>query len=52
MLVVVDLVSVALFGGLVPGFLLGLFAFRVKSRWCPHCGGSTMSSPPPAGRQP
>ncbi|WP_328347341.1 hypothetical protein [Micromonospora sp. NBC_00421] len=29
------------FGGLVPGFLLGLLAFRVKSRWCPRCGGST-----------
>jgi hypothetical protein len=20
------------------GFLLGLFAFRVKARWCPKCG--------------
>ncbi|WP_405114670.1 hypothetical protein OG559_10350 [Micromonospora sp. NBC_01405] len=29
------------FGGLVPGFLLGLLAFRVKSRWCPRCGEST-----------
>ncbi|MFC4105367.1 hypothetical protein [Micromonospora zhanjiangensis] len=26
---------------LVPGFLLGLFAFRVKSRWCPRCGATT-----------
>jgi hypothetical protein len=29
------------FGGLVPGFLFGLLAFRVKSRWCPRCGEST-----------
>ncbi|WP_431903907.1 hypothetical protein [Micromonospora carbonacea] len=34
------------FGGLVPGFLLGLLAFRVKSRWCPRCGGSTLAMPP------
>lgn len=30
-------------GGLLPGFLLGLFAFRVKSRWCPRCGESTQT---------
>lgn len=36
-----------LFGGLVPGFLLGLLAFRVKSRWCPRCGGSTHPMPLP-----
>ncbi len=29
------------FGGLMPGFLLGLFAFNVKARWCPRCGEST-----------
>jgi hypothetical protein len=29
------------FGGLMPGFLLGLLAFRVKSRWCPRCGETT-----------
>ncbi|MFY1670019.1 hypothetical protein ACN27G_08670 [Plantactinospora sp. WMMB334] len=23
------------------GFLAGLFAFRVKSRWCPRCGATT-----------
>ncbi|WP_343449177.1 hypothetical protein [Micromonospora oryzae] len=34
------------FGGLVPGFLLGLLAFRVKSRWCPRCGESTLAVPP------
>ncbi|WP_377566798.1 hypothetical protein [Micromonospora sonneratiae] len=30
-----------LFGGLLPGFVLGLLAFKVKSRWCPRCGEST-----------
>lgn len=34
-----------LFGGLVPGFLLGLLAFRVKSRWCPRCGEATHTMP-------
>ncbi|WP_326554004.1 hypothetical protein [Micromonospora sp. NBC_01813] len=29
------------FAGLMPGFLLGLFTFRVKSRWCPRCGETT-----------
>lgn len=43
-------VSIAL-GGLVPGFLLGLLAFRVKSRWCPRCGASTEAMRPPMGRQ-
>jgi hypothetical protein len=28
---------------LVLGFLAGLLAFRVKSRWCPTCGASTMT---------
>lgn len=37
------------FGGLVPGFLLGLLAFRVKARWCPHCGQHTQ--PLPEGRE-
>jgi hypothetical protein len=27
--------------GLLLGFLAGLFAFRVKSRWCPECGAAT-----------
>jgi hypothetical protein len=29
--------------GLVLGFLAGLFAFRVKSRWCPACGRTTVA---------
>ncbi|SCL34484.1 hypothetical protein GA0074692_3843 [Micromonospora pallida] len=36
-----EVIVAVVFGGLLPGFLLGLFAFRVKSRWCPRCGGST-----------
>ncbi|MDG4829894.1 hypothetical protein O7627_11335 [Solwaraspora sp. WMMD1047] len=38
-------------GGLVGlvllGFLAGLFSFRVKSRWCPNCGETTL---PPRDR--
>jgi hypothetical protein len=26
---------------LVIGFLAGLLAFKVKSRWCPQCGSPT-----------
>ncbi|MEU8285542.1 hypothetical protein AB0C01_14520 [Micromonospora sp. NPDC048905] len=39
------------FGGLVPGFLLGLLAFRVKSRSCPRCGESTEAIEPSPGRE-
>lgn len=28
------------------GFLAGLFVFRVKSRWCPECGGWTCDRRP------
>jgi hypothetical protein len=44
-LVISDAVSIV-FGGVVPGFLVGLLAFRVKSRWCPRCGESTLAVPP------
>ncbi|MFG1904691.1 hypothetical protein [Micromonospora carbonacea] len=44
-LVISDAVSIV-FGGVVPGFLLGLLTFRVKSRWCPRCGESTLAVPP------
>ncbi|MEU8332697.1 hypothetical protein [Micromonospora sp. NPDC048839] len=40
-----EVVAAMVFGGLVPGFLLGLLAFRVKSRWCPHCGQPTQALP-------
>ncbi|MDG4829327.1 hypothetical protein O7627_08410 [Solwaraspora sp. WMMD1047] len=37
--------TLIVFGGLVPGFLVGLFTFRVKSRWCPRCGEFTHPMP-------
>ena len=36
-----SLVGVALLG-----FLAGLFSFRVKNRWCPRCGASTLAGHP------
>ncbi len=36
-------------GGILLGFLLGLLAFKVKSRWCPRCGESTHTMPPAGG---
>jgi hypothetical protein len=26
---------------LLVGYLAGLWSFKVKSRWCPHCGATT-----------
>jgi Na+/pantothenate symporter len=42
-LVILDLTLIALIAlvSLLPGFLLGLLAFKVKSRWCPRCGEHT-----------
>lgn len=31
------------FGALLFGFLAGVFAFKVKSRWCPECGVTTLA---------
>lgn len=31
------LIGVTLLGG----FAAGLLSFKVKSRWCPHCGSTT-----------
>jgi hypothetical protein len=28
---------------LLLGFLAGLLAFRVKNRWCPNCGETTVA---------
>lgn len=28
---------------LMIGFSVGLLSFKVKSRWCPHCGSTTMA---------
>ncbi|MEU7752839.1 hypothetical protein [Micromonospora sp. NPDC049171] len=44
-------VASIVFGGLVPGFLAGLLAFRVKSRWCPRCGESTDAMEPSPERE-
>jgi hypothetical protein len=32
--------------GVLLGFLAGLFAFKVKSRWCPRCGAFTLPERP------
>lgn len=34
---------IALATTLVLGFLAGLLAFRVKCRWCPQCGATTVA---------
>ncbi|MGW4461107.1 hypothetical protein [Micromonospora sp. NPDC004704] len=31
----------AVVGCTLLGFFAGLFAFKVKSRWCPQCGSTT-----------
>ena len=33
----------AVMAALVVGFLAGLFAFKVKSRWCDRCGSATVT---------
>jgi hypothetical protein len=38
----VDLTLAATVAGVVIGFLAGLLAFRVKCRWCPECGATTV----------
>ena len=36
----------AMVATLTLGFLVGLFTFRVKSRWCPECGATTTPGRP------
>jgi hypothetical protein len=36
------MIFLAVVPALVLGFLAGLFAFRVKNRWCPMCGNETV----------
>ena len=31
----------AVVAALLVGFLAGLLSFKVKDRWCPHCGATT-----------
>lgn len=38
----------AVLSALVVGFLAGLLAFKVKSRWCPQCGATTVPGEVPA----
>jgi hypothetical protein len=33
-------------GAALLGFLTGLFSFKVKSRWCPECGATTLPERP------
>ena len=35
------MVAIATASALLVGFLAGLISFKVKSRWCPHCGAMT-----------
>ena len=52
------MVAIAATSALLVGFLAGLISFKVKSRWCPHCGGmttadlSTATTPPPTASAP
>jgi ribosomal protein S27AE len=41
----------AVLAALVLGFMAGLFAFRVKNRWCPVCGNDTVKLANQARRQ-
>ncbi len=42
------MVAIAATGALLVGFLAGLISFKVKSRWCPHCGAMTTADLPAA----
>jgi hypothetical protein len=39
-------VAIAATSALLVGFLAGLISFKVKSRWCPHCGAITTADLP------
>lgn len=42
------MVAIAATSALLVGFLAGLISFKVKSRWCPHCGAMTTADLPAA----
>ena len=44
------MVIAAATGAFVLGFLIGLFTFRIKSRWCPECGATTTPAEPRHGQ--
>ncbi len=52
------MVAIAATSALLVGFLAGLISFKVKSRWCPHCGTTTTAEvpagiiPPPTSSAP
>ena len=46
------MVAIAATSALVVGFLAGLISFKVKSRWCPHCGAMTTADLPAAANRP
>lgn len=37
------MVIAAVIAALLLGFTVGLLSFRVKSRWCPECGATTLA---------
>jgi len=37
------MVVATVLGALLLGFLAGLLAFKVRTRWCPECGATTMT---------
>jgi len=43
---VIVMIPLALLGCGLLGFLAGLFTFKLKSRWCPHCGAWTSEARP------
>jgi hypothetical protein len=45
-------VAIAAMSALLVGFLAGLISFKVKSRWCPHCGAMTTADLPTATTPP
>jgi hypothetical protein len=45
-------VAIAATSALLVGFLAGLISFKVKSRWCPHCGAMTTADLPAATTPP
>jgi hypothetical protein len=44
--------AIAATSALLVGFLAGLISFKVKSRWCPHCGAMTTADLPTATAPP
>lgn len=42
----------ALISAVLLGFITGLLSFKVKQRWCPECGASTLREVPADVRRP